>query len=54
MIKLIDTPPLKLKRSVNYSENFGTKCHLLKIENNEFNFIKLKECQCNLFNYFIA
>ncbi len=42
MIKLIDTPPLKLELNVNYIENFGTECHLLKIRYCESSYAKLK------------
>ncbi len=30
----------KMKRSVNYFENFGAECHLLKIWRNESSFTK--------------
>jgi hypothetical protein len=41
MIKLIDTLPPKLERSVNYFENFRAECHLMKIECNESRFANL-------------
>ena len=47
MIKLIDTPPPKLKRSVNYFGNVRAECQLLKIGYNESSFVKFKECQYN-------
>ncbi len=31
-----------------YFENYGIRCHLLKIGYNEFSFTKLKGCHCNL------
>ena len=55
MIKIIHTlsqnnsqSTPKMERSVNYVENFGAECYLLKIGCNESSFIKYQGCQCNL------
>ena len=37
-----------LEWNVNYFENFGAECFLLKIRYNEFSFTKHRGCQCNL------
>ena len=34
--------------SVNYFANFGAECHFPKLGCNESNFLKRRECQCNL------
>ena len=49
--KIIQSAPKKewsVKLSVNYFENFGTKCHLLKIGCSESNFTKHRGCQYKL------